>query len=276
MMSLYLVTALALSSAQEGATPYELDPMTDGVLTVGTALFVVVMDGLVKPALRPDPACTLAADGNYCDPTHLNALDATVVGNDSKTWQQLSDVGIGVVYAMPLILGAIDSFAADTHTPWGDWGTDLLVITEAGLLTTLLTSALKYGVRRPRPTQYDPNMPNRFGSSEHQLSFPSGHTSVAAAVSSAYAMTFALRHPDSPWRWLVYGGAGFATAFTGYARVAAGMHFYTDVLGGVALGTTIGLLIPWLHRKGVTLVPTVHAEGLGLDSAQGMTASFEF
>lgn len=276
MMSLCLVAALVLASGDEGATPYEIDPVTDGVLTVGTTLFLVLMDGLVKSTVTPDPACKLSESGTYCDPSKLNALDATVVGNNSETWRQLSNVGIGAAYAMPLLIGALDSFAADTNTPWGDWGTDLLVITEAGLLTSLLTSAVKYAVRRPRPTQYSPDMPNRFGTSEHQLSFPSGHTSVAAAVSSAYAMTFSLRHPDSPWRWAVYGGAGLATVFTGYSRVAAGMHFYTDVLGGMVLGTTLGLLIPWVHRRGVTLVPTVHAQALGVGPVQGMTAAVEF
>jgi membrane-associated phospholipid phosphatase len=276
MMSLCLVAALAFGAGDEVATPYDIDPLTDGALTIGTTLFLVILDGLVKSAVNTAPACELVEAGTYCDPGHLNALDATVVGNDSETWRQLSNVGIGVVYALPLILGAWDSFAADTQSPWGDWGTDLLVITEAGLLTTLMTSVVKYAVRRPRPTQYHPDMPNRFGTSEHQLSFPSGHTSVAAAVSSAYAMTFSLRHPDSAWRWAVYGGAGLATVFTAYSRVAAGMHFYTDVLGGIALGTTLGLLVPWVHRKGVTLIPIVHAEALGAGPVQGMTASIQF
>ena len=188
----------------------------------------------------------------------------------------MSNVGIGVVYAFPLVLGLFDSFNADTTRPWADWGTDLLVVTEAGLLTTLLTSTLKYAVRRPRPTQYNPDMPNRFGASEHQLSFPSGHTSVAAAVATSYAMTFGLRHPDSPWRWAVYAGGGVAALFTGYARVAAGMHFYTDIIGGLALGAAVGTLVPWMHRKEVSLLPTVHAAAFDETALPGMTLSMRF
>lgn len=276
MMSLCLVAVLALGSGEEGATPYEVEPLTDGVLTAGGAIFLILMDGLVKPALISDPSCDLAETGTYCDPRGLNALDATVVGNDSEVWRQLSNVGIGLAYAMPLVLGAIDSFSADTSSPWADWGIDLLVVTEAGILTSLMTSVVKYAVRRPRPTQYSADMPGRFGSPEHQLGFPSGHTSVAAAVSTAYAMTFGLRHPDSGWRWVVYGGAGLATVFTGYSRVAAGMHFYTDVLGGIALGTAVGLLVPWMHRKGVSLVPTVHARGIEQGPIHGMTMLVRF
>ncbi len=278
MMSLYLATILALAPAvtDTGATPYEIDPVTDGVLTGLTATLLVVMDGVVKSSLVTDPACALVPGENYCDSSGLNALDASVVGNHSETWRDLSNVGIGIVYAFPLVLGLADSFGADTTRPWKDWGTDLLVVTEAGLLTSLLTSTFKYAVRRPRPTQYHPDMPNRFGAAEHQLSFPSGHTSVAAAVAASYAMTYGLRHPDSPWRWVVYSGAGLGALFTGYARVAAGMHFYTDILGGLALGTAVGVLIPWIHRKGVSLVPTVHADAFTEHALPGMTVSMKF
>ena len=278
MISLCLAAVLALSPvvSDSGATPYEIDPVTDGVLTGLSAVFLVVMDGVVKSSLVTTPSCRLVEAGHYCDSSDLNALDATVVGNNSETWRDLSNLGIGTAYAFPLVLGLFDSFHADTTRPWADWGTDLLVVTEAGLLTSVATSLFKYAVRRPRPTQYHPDMPNRFGASEHQLGFPSGHTSVASAVAASYAMTFGLRHPDSPWRWAVYAGAGGAALFTGYSRVAAGMHFYTDVLGGLALGTAIGVLVPWMHRKGVTLVPTVHAMGGDHQAVPGVTVSGQF
>ena len=278
MMSMCLAAVLSVSVGvtDSGATPYEIDPVTDGVLTGASAVFLVIMDGLVKSSLVTNPSCDLVASVNYCDPGRLNALDASVVGNDSETWRDLSNVGIGVVYGLPLVLGLFDSLTAETTRPWADWGTDLLVVTEAGLLTSVATSTFKYALRRPRPTQYHPDMPNRFGAAEHQLSFPSGHTSVAAAVASAYAMTYGLRHPDSNWRWAVYAGAGAAAVFTGYARIAAGMHFYTDVLGGLALGTAVGILVPWIHRKGVQVLPTVHAADLSVDAGPGVTVSMRF
>jgi undecaprenyl-diphosphatase len=35
-------------------------------------------------------------------------------------------------------------------------------------------------------------------------------------------------------------------------RVAAGMHFVTDVVAGAALGSAIGFFVPYLHRQKAT------------------------
>ena len=87
MMSMCLAAVLSVSVGvtDSGATPYEIDPVTDGVLTGASAVFLVIMDGLVKSSLVTNPSCDLVASGNYCDPGKLNALDASVVGNDSET-----------------------------------------------------------------------------------------------------------------------------------------------------------------------------------------------
>jgi membrane-associated phospholipid phosphatase len=44
--------------------------------------------------------------------------------------------------------------------------------------------------------------------------------------------------------WIV--GEGLAGT-VGYLRMAAGYHYPTDVLVGAGVGTSIGLLVPWLH-----------------------------
>ena len=65
----------------------------------------------------------------------------------------------------------------------------------------------------------------------------------------AYATTYGLRNPESPWRWAVYGGAATLSLVTGYARVGGGMHFYTDVMASTVLGTVIGIVVPMWHRR---------------------------
>lgn len=274
-----LVASMAVSAQvdakNKSASPYTVDPVVDTILTVGPTLFLILADGLVKQELRSSPSCEFLSDTGPCDPTHLNGLDQGVVGNDSESWRTASNVGIGFVYGMPLVLGLLDSLQAETESPFADWGKDLWVVAEAGLLTLTITSVAKYAMRRPRPTQYHHDMPNRFGMPEHQLSFPSGHASVAAAVSTSYAMTYGLRHPDSAWRWLVYAGAGALTGLTAYARVAAGMHFYTDVLAGAVLGACVGVLVPWFHRAEVTLIPTIHAGREWGRGVQGITLSMK-
>jgi membrane-associated phospholipid phosphatase len=249
----------------QGLSPYTIDPVIDGTLTAGTVGLMILTDVFARNSLRPTPACSLDTQTGVCDPSALNALDQKALGYWSTTWQHLSDVGISTAYALPLLVGALDSLSSESSTPWGDWGTDLLVIMQAATLTSFANSMIRYALRRPRPSQYNPEQPVEFGFYKHQFSFPSGHTAVTAAVTMAYAMTFALRHLESPWRWVMYASAAALTLFTGYARVAGGMHFYTDILAGATLGTVFGTIVPWLHRQelsiGLTQQTSAHQDG---------------
>ncbi len=66
-------------------------------------------------------------------------------------------------------------------------------------------------------------------------SFPSGHTTAAAACFAAYALVLGRRRPLSVKSWLAAGAVGVAVAVGG-TRVLLGVHWFTDVLGGLALG----------------------------------------
>ena len=132
---------------------------------------------------------------------------------------------------------------------------------EALAVSQVVTDVTKMAVRRPRPTQY---RDGAYASSvEQQMSFPAGHTSATAAATTAYTVAFSLRHPDSPWRFAVAGGAVALTAFTAWGRVAGGMHFYTDILGGAVIGAAAGLAVPLAHRR-MRLVPVVVEGSRGL------------
>ena len=113
-----------------------------------------MLDGITKKTLKPTPACTIT-DAGHCDPNDLGAFDASIVGNDSQTWRTISDVGLYGSLALPLLAGGLDyGFRENGGNGWSSFGKDTLVITEAAVLTTMLTSLFKYAVRRPRPTQY--------------------------------------------------------------------------------------------------------------------------
>ncbi|RPI71304.1 MAG: phosphatase PAP2 family protein [Desulfobacteraceae bacterium] len=66
-----------------------------------------------------------------------------------------------------------------------------------------------------------------------QFSFPSGHTAAAfmMAVLVAYFMPF-LAVPALGWAGLV-----------GFSRIYLGVHYPTDVLAGMTLGSAIGLTV---------------------------------
>jgi undecaprenyl-diphosphatase len=69
-----------------------------------------------------------------------------------------------------------------------------------------------------------------------QFSFPSGHTITAFAV----AVTFSVFYPDLTAALL------FCAVSIAASRILLGMHFLSDVLAGVAIGTVLGLGSLWI------------------------------
>lgn len=266
MMSTHVLTfaLFTLASAEPSSlTPYELDPLPHGVFTASAALTAAILQFAVIPSMPGGLACAPRAGGDRCDPKEVNAFDRGAIGVNDRTWRLASDIslaalGVGVVTQLIL-----DNAISPSATPWGDFLTDSLVVAEATAINMIVTFALKLAVRRPKPNHYTDGAP--VGSFDHQLSFPSGHTSAAATVATAAATTFWLRHPDSPWRWVVAGAGAAVVGFTAGARVAGGRHYYTDIIGGTLIGTTIGFLVPlWHHHVPVSPAPFVDEHGGGL------------
>lgn len=101
-----------------------------------------------------------------------------------------------------------------------------LYIASSTAVTALLNYAIKQLVKRPRPflTHIDFTPVYRPG----QYSFPSGHSS--AAFSSAIALSRA--YP----RWYVIAPALLWVGGTAYSRMYLGVHYPSDVAGGILLG----------------------------------------
>ena len=111
-------------------------------------------------------------------------------------------------------------------------------------LNVLLTSGLKYAINRPRPfAQYPNDIIKRTNAGPY--SFPSGHTS------SAFAMATALSLSTKKW-YVAVPSYAYACA-VGYSRMRLGVHFPTDVLGGMVLGIGSSLLVfqidKWIQKK---------------------------
>jgi len=99
--------------------------------------------------------------------------------------------------------------------------------------TVLLTSGLKYLVNRPRPyITYPTDIIQR--SKTGKYSFPSGHTSLAFAT--ATVITLSSRNI-----YLAIPSYAYA-AFVGYSRMRLGVHYTSDILGGMVIGIGSGLL----------------------------------
>ncbi len=234
---------------------FEYDPLPHGVATAGMYLVVGIAETAVKPALLGGLACPLDASQSHCDAKRLWELDQTVVGNHSPTWRRISDVGMFAAVLLPVGAAFADNYAQKSPRLWHDAGLDILLGLESVALATFINTTLKFAVRRPRPWLY-----SHGGTSvEQDLSFPSGHTAATAAGLTSYVTTFFLRHPTNPWRFAVLGAGTVMLGATSYGRAAGGMHFYSDILAGAALGIGVGFAVPYLLRQRVTVQPWVQA-----------------
>ena len=102
-----------------------------------------------------------------------------------------------------------------------------LVVTTA--LGGLLDTAVKMAVNRPRPSLLDPIV------FAHGKSFPSGHAMSSTIVYGSLLLVF-LSNVPRRWRPAAIAGTGLLVAVIGFSRLALGVHFLSDVLGGCVLG----------------------------------------
>jgi undecaprenyl-diphosphatase len=110
-------------------------------------------------------------------------------------------------------------------------GLDTLV---AHGIIALLVQTLKHLIGRPRPRLSHLHMLPAGPSFESGWdSFPSGHSAAAFAI----AAVIAARCPRTGWIALI--GAGLVAI----SRVITGSHFPSDILAGVLLGLTVGVVV---------------------------------
>lgn len=189
-----------------------------------------------------------------CTPSSLYWPDSEVVNYWSpqadwnSNWTQYS-AGIVAGVAPALWLGSkvITSVMAP-GAALAFWGTDVLLIAQATFWNGAINEVIKIGVNRPRPFVY--RNPSSEGKVHHSYSsFYSGHTSFAAVATVGLIASLIARSAPL-WMTLLFGFTGFAlTIITGGLRVAAGVHFYTDVAFGLLAGLMISYYIQIFHRS---------------------------
>jgi membrane-associated phospholipid phosphatase len=242
-----LIAVFALYAPRVGAEPAQPDASAYELrLDVDLPAIAVATAATSAWFIRVGPAWCAP----ICDGSQLNAFDRPFAGRYSPGWTTAGTIAATAVMASPpLILLAFERPIPAIQ--------DSVVIGEAMLVTSGVEAVLQTAVRRPRPFLYGTAAPlaDRVDTNG-ALSFPSGHTGLAFAATFATWRTLDVLHASPRWRWLAFT-LGFAgSSFVAVSRVAAGDHFPTDVIAGTVIGSSIGVLIPALHRRRARLVPT--------------------
>ncbi len=107
----------------------------------------------------------------------------------------------------------------------------------AAIVARGIVELVKVFVERPRPSAADPAIAALL--SEASFSFPSGHAAFFFALSTVVF----LHNRGAGWWFFA------ASALIGLARIAAGVHYPSDILGGAVLGIAIGLAAHWVFAK---------------------------
>ena len=236
--------ALALAATFAVATPGAARAGSHHALRYDLALDVPLTAGagavwfgteLAKSHLAP-------IDCRWCDPPAFDreVRDALVWASNAPARTASDVLAFGVI---PVAALAPFAFVADSRE---DALLDALFVVEAVAIAQAVNQTVKFSVGRQRPFVRFGNYPepDRSHDPDDNLSFYSGHSSLAFSFAAAAGTVSSLRgYRSAPWVW----GAGMALATSvAYFRIAADKHYLTDVFTGAVIGTAVGVAVPRL------------------------------
>lgn len=144
-----------------------------------------------------------------------------------------------------------------------------LFIVTTGTLGGLVDTAVKVLVNRPRP-EFESQIAHAIGKS-----FPSGHAMSSTVVYGALLLVFL---PVVPRRGRAYaiGATVTLVLLIAASRLALGVHFLSDVVGGIVLGlawlaASVAAFRIWRTERGRRPSPVL--KGLEPEAAADLTAS---
>jgi membrane-associated phospholipid phosphatase len=234
---LVLSNATPAASQEQALAPRAYDWTVDGIVT-GAAAATVIGLQLLKNDLGP-------LQCKWCTPGALDGdVARSVAWSNPRTANTLSDVMQIVLPIGAIGYGVLQGYRLGN--PSAGWS-DALLITEATSIALLVNVIVKYAVARSRPYVWMGQGDLYGDPHDENLSFFSGHTTLAFAVAVSAGTIFLMQGmPGAGW---VLGGGLALAAFTGYLRMGAEQHYLTDVLTGAAVGSLVGWAVPYLFHR---------------------------
>lgn len=214
------VTERVSPSSATAQTLRHVGPLTISGFGIATAWIVLVAGGLVLGLLT----LLLRAHAGLDDVDVATAQWAAAHAQPMSTALMRGSTDLGaskVVVPVAVLLAAIEG------TRRRGWSVPLFLLAVVGG-QMILYNVLKVVIDRVRPA-IDP-LAGFAGPS-----FPSGHSTAAAACWAAFALVIGLHVPQRWWP-LLAGGAVAVGAYVATTRVLLGVHWLSDTVAGVSLG----------------------------------------
>lgn len=215
------------------------------VIAALVVAFVGLASGVLSAATEPiDHAILQALRTDASDPAGPAWLERTMVN--------LSALGSTAVATLLVCTAAL--FLLLDHRP-----RQAFLLIGATVIAAIGLTALKQAIGRERPSIV-----------EHievvnGLSFPSGHTLIAAVLYPTLGMLIASNLRQRHLKVFVFVVAALLALIVGFTRVYLGVHYPSDVLGGWLLGLAFalaaGMVIHTLKRQHIVERPAGETAG---------------
>ena len=243
-----LAGAAPAAQAQHSASPYHTRFAVDGPIILG--LGATSAFGLYRVQQKSGLS---DAELGALNKNDIPKIDRFSAGWYSDRAQTASDLLCYPTLAIaPALLALNDNVR-------GHYGQVVGLYIETMLATDALFTTSVGNIYRYRPYLYGTEGGGGRSGKIATNSFFAGHTGHTATATFFAAKVMHDFNPGYAGEPFVWGAAAVVPAAVAYFRIEAGKHFLTDNLVGYAVGATMGVVVPQLHkvagRRGLSLMP---------------------
>ncbi len=158
------------------------------------------------------------------DQSAMLALHAWTTASLTLTMRALTELGSGYVVIPLGVVQAVLYWRQGARL-------NALALTIAIATAPVIVEGAKLAFARPRPEVFVPL------TVEQGFSYPSGHATLATVAYGFSALLAVPRLRARPWRVAVAGAAPAIVVLVCLSRVYLGVHYPSDVVGGILLGS---------------------------------------
>jgi membrane-associated phospholipid phosphatase len=181
---------------------------------------------------------------NYKEPSNIDVSIFRAINNSrTNTFDKIIFVTDKSILPVSILTPSILFTVSRINQNYYDENSSVLcALSEA--TSVAFTYGIKILVKRPRPYEVLKNVKRNKDdlAFTDPYSFPSGHTSTAFSI----ATSLTLRYPDKPF---LITGLYFYSTVIALGRIYLGVHYPTDVLGGMLIGAGSAVLIHSLRKE---------------------------